>query len=126
MQINKRNMETNNKHIDLEYLKQISNGSSEFIFQMITVFTEEIPLEIAGMQKHVQNKDWKSLRAVAHKMKPSYSFMGVQQLEEMVSDLEEYSGSETHLEELPELVSKISSITEEVILELQEEKKKFQ
>jgi len=119
-------METNNKHIDLEYLKQIANGSDEFILQMITVFTEEIPGEVENLQNHLKNKDWNALRATAHKMKPSYSFMGVKELEEMVHSVEEFSSSESHMEELPGLVSNIQSITNEVIAELHEEKKKFQ
>ncbi|MCW3070278.1 MAG: histidine kinase [Bacteroidetes bacterium] len=119
-------METNNKHIDLEYLKQIANGSDEFILQMITVFTEEIPGEVENLQNHLKNKDWNALRATAHKMKPSYSFMGVKELEDIVHSVEEYSGNESHLEELPGMVSNIYSITNEVISELQEEKKKFQ
>jgi HPt (histidine-containing phosphotransfer) domain-containing protein len=119
-------METNNKHIDLEYLKQIANGSDEFILQMITVFTEEIPGEVENLQNHLKNKDWNALRATAHKMKPSYSFMGVKELEEMVHSVEEYSGNESNLDQLPGLVSSIYSITNEVITELGEEKKKFQ
>lgn len=117
-------MATNNKHIDLEYLKQISNGSNEFVFQMITVFSDEIPGEINNLEKHLKNKDWKALRATAHKMKPSYSFMGVKQLEEMIHSVEEFS--EDKQDQLPALVQSIRSITEEVIKELQEEKKKFQ
>ena len=118
-------METNNKHIDLEYLKQISNGSNEFIFQMITVFMEEIPGELANIEKYMKSSDWKNLRATAHKMKPSYSFMGVKELESMVNSLEEYSGTETNLDKIPDLVEKITSVTSEVVKELEVEKQKF-
>lgn len=118
-------MEKDHKYIDLEYLKQISNGSNEFIFQMITVFMEEIPGEIANIEKYAKSGEWKSLRASAHKMKPSYSFMGVKELEEMVNTLEEYSGNETHLEQIPAIVERIKTITEKVVIELQEEKKNF-
>jgi HPt (histidine-containing phosphotransfer) domain-containing protein len=119
-------METNHKHIDLEYLKQISNGSNEFVFQMITVFTEEIPLEVKNLETHLANKDWKAMRATAHKMKPSYSFMGVKELEEMVHSVEEFDGNESGIPQLSELISKINSVTNEVVTELKEEKKKFE
>ncbi|MDF2437145.1 MAG: Hpt protein [Bacteroidota bacterium] len=118
-------METNNKYIDLEYLKQISNGSNEFVYQMITVFIEEIPLELANIDKFLQAKDWKSLRATAHKMKPSYSFMGVKELEVLVNTLEEKCSAETDLELMPGLVERIKSITAEVVKELEVEKTKF-
>jgi HPt (histidine-containing phosphotransfer) domain-containing protein len=118
-------METNNKYIDLDYLKQISNGSNEFVYQMITVFIEEIPLELANIEKALMAKDWKSLRATAHKMKPSYSFMGVKELETLVNTLEENSGAESHLDLMPGLVERIKSITDEVVKELEAEKSKF-
>jgi HPt (histidine-containing phosphotransfer) domain-containing protein len=116
-------MQKANKHIDLEYLKQISNGSNEFVFQMITVFTDEIPGEVENLEKHLKNKDWKSLRATAHKMKPSFSFMGVKQLEEMVHSVEEFA--EGKQDQLPAVIENIRTITTEVVKELQEEKKKF-
>lgn len=116
-------MQKANKHIDLEYLKQISNGSNEFVIQMITVFTEEIPGEIENLQKHLKNKDWKSLRATAHKMKPSFSFMGVKELEGMIHSVEEFD--EVKPDQLFSVIENIRSITAEVVQELQEEKKKF-
>jgi HPt (histidine-containing phosphotransfer) domain-containing protein len=119
-------METNRKRIDLDYLKEISNGSNEFVYQMISVFTEEIPGEIDNLEKHLQNKDWKSLRATAHKMKPSYSFMGVKELEEMVHNVEEFSDDESGKDQLPGLIQNIRKITEEVFVELQKEKKNFE
>jgi HPt (histidine-containing phosphotransfer) domain-containing protein len=117
-------METNNKHIDLDYLRQISNGSNEFVLQMIAVFTEEIPGEIENLEKHLANQDWKSLRATAHKMKPSYSFMGVKELEELVHSVEEFTDEKKA--ELPGMIKSIREITKEVIDELQVEKKKFE
>lgn len=121
-------MENNNgknKHIDLSYLRQISNGSNEFIGQMITVFIEEVPIEISNLEKHLANKDYKSLRAVAHKMKPSFSFMGVKELEDNVHLIEEYSGEEKNLDQIPAMVANIKKVTDEVITELEAEKELF-
>ena len=119
-------MATNHKHIDLDYLKQISNGSNEFIYQMISVFIDEVPGEISNLEQHLANKDWKALRATAHKMKPSYSFMGVKELEEMVNAVEEFSDTESRQGELAGLIRSIHATTDEVIAELDQEKKNFQ
>ena len=119
-------MKTNgNKYIDLDYLKQISNGSNEFIFQMITVFMEEIPIEIKNLETHLKNKDWPALRATSHKMKPSFSFMGVKELEESIHTIEEYCAAEKNLDQLPGLIESIKTITEDVIKELEKEKTLF-
>jgi HPt (histidine-containing phosphotransfer) domain-containing protein len=116
---------TNAKHIDLTYLKELSNGSNEFIMEMISVFIEQTPIEIANLEKHLAAKDWKSLRATAHKMKPSFSFMGIKELESVIKTVEEYSANETNLELLPEMVTKIKTVCTEAIEELATEKRLF-
>lgn len=119
-------MKTNhNKYIDLDYLKQISNGSNEFIYQMITVFMEEVPNEIKNLENHLANKDWAALKATAHKMKPSFSFMGVKGLEDNIHAIEKNCAEEKNLEQIPGLIERIKTITEEVIGELEKEKKLF-
>jgi HPt (histidine-containing phosphotransfer) domain-containing protein len=119
-------MKTNgNKYIDLDYLKQISNGSNEFIHQMITVFMEEVPNEIKNLEKHLANKDWAALKATAHKMKPSYSFMGVKELEESIHTVEQNCAAEKDLDQLPGLIERIKNLTNDVIKELEKEQKLF-
>lgn len=118
-------METNNKHIDLSYLKELSNGSKEFIAEMITVFIEQTPIEIANLEKHLEAKDWKALRGTAHKMKPSFSFMGIKELESVVKTLEDYSANETNLDLIPGLVEKIKTVCTDAIDELSKEKPQF-
>lgn len=119
-------METiSNKHIDLTYLKQLSNGSNEFINEMISVFMEQTPIEISNLEKYLKAKDWKSLRAIAHKMKPSFSFMGIKELESTIKLIEEYAANETNLDLLPELISKIKNTCNEAIKELEVERKLF-
>lgn len=114
-----------NKYIDLDYLKQISNGSNEFIYQMITVFMEEIPNEIKNMEKHLKNNDWQALKATAHKMKPSFSFMGVKELEDSIQAIESNCTEGKSLDRLPGLIERVRNITEDVIRELEKEKVLF-
>lgn len=119
-------METiTHKHIDLTYLKQLSNGSNEFINEMITVFMEQTPLEISNLEKYLETKEWKSLRAIAHKMKPSFSFMGMKELDALIKLIEEDAANQTNLDLLPEMISKLKNGCNEAIKELEIEKKSF-
>lgn len=119
-------METKSiKHIDLTYLKQLSNGSNEFITEMITVFIEQTPIEIGNLEKYLNSKDWKSLRSTAHKMKPSFSFMGIKELESVIKLVEEYAANETNLDLLPGMIEKIKIVCTEAIEELAGEKMLF-
>lgn len=119
-------METkNNKHIDLTYLKQLSNGSNEFISQMINVFMAQTPEALANMEKYVNAKDWESLHRVAHKMKPSFSFMGIKELENTIGLIEEHSFNKTNVDELPAMIMQVKNVCMDALSELEVEKKMF-
>lgn len=111
------------KHTDLTYLKELSNGSDEFVTEMLTIFIRETPEALSKMETHLQTKEWKLLRNVLHKIKPSMAFVGLKEIEQVVHDAEEYAGSETNLDKLPEMIMKIKTICTEGILELQVELK---
>jgi HPt (histidine-containing phosphotransfer) domain-containing protein len=113
------------KQIDLTYLKEIANGSNEFICQMINVFTTETPKEINNLEKHLNNKDWQLLRGTAHKMKPSFTFMGIKKLESIIHTIEENSANETNLAHLPELFLEVKQTCNQAIIELEDEKNLF-
>ena len=94
-------METSsNNYINLTYLKELSNGSNEFICQMITVFMEQTPDAVNSMEKYLNAKDWQALHAIAHKTKASFAFMGIKELESVTCLVEEYSLNKTNLEQL--------------------------
>ena len=70
-------------------------------------------------------KDWKLLRLVVHKMKPSIMFTGLTEIINDVPLLEEYAAEESHLDDIPALVDKIKKVCTEAIVELKEELKKL-
>ena len=118
-------METSNKHIDLSYLKQLSNGSNEFIAQMISIFLTQTPQALNSIEAHLQNEEWKPIKAHIHKMKPSFAFMGIKELENIAPLAEKYCETETHLDELPKLISQIRAVCELAMRELETEKEQF-
>lgn len=111
------------KHTDLTYLKELANGSNQFITEMITLFIAQTPESLKNLEKHFQNKDWKSLRSTAHKMKPSISFVGLKEIEGDIRMIEEIATNEMGLERLPALISNVNQICKESLAELEEELK---
>lgn len=113
-------METKpNPHADLSYLKEISNGSKEFIIEMISVFIREIPIEIDKLEKHLAAKDWKSLKSVAHKMKSTFSIMGIKELESDIKLMNDYAAQESNLDQLPAMIANTKKICIETVKELE-------
>lgn len=107
---------------DLSYLKQVSNGDSDFIREMIEVFMRQTPETISNMEKHLKNKDWESLRTLSHKMKPSCPFFGLHNLYTIVSDIEEYAHKQINLEQLPEMIAEVKRTCLQAMAELEQEK----
>jgi CheY-like chemotaxis protein len=111
----------NSKHTDLGYLKKLANGSDDFIKQMLTLFIEQTPDALQRMEKYSKEHNWELLSKVAHKMKPSILFVGIKELETEMKTVENYAAEQSHTDELPKMVSHISSICHEAIAELKEE-----
>ena len=114
------------KQTDLTYLKNIANGSNEFICQMISVFMEQTPEALNNMEKYLNAKNWRSLHVVAHKIKASFSFMGIKKLETVICQVEEYSLNETNTDKLPAMISEIKAVCIKGMQELEIEKKLFE
>lgn len=122
---NPNNGAANGMSIDLTYLKQLASGSNKFITEIITMFLQQTPEALDLMEKHLNNKDWTSLRAIAHKMKPSISFMGINELKDVITAIENNAEREINLESLPELVMKMKNTCQKAYTELEAEQKNF-
>jgi len=114
------------KYTDLTYLKEVANGSDTFIVQMLNIFIEQMPQSLTRINEAVKNKDWKSLRMVVHKIKPSIIFTGLKEITDDVPLLEEYAAEESHLDAIPGLADKIIKVCTGAIAELKEELKQLQ
>lgn len=111
------------KLIDLSYLQGLSNGSDQFVEKMLLLFLEQTPEAVQDLEKHCTNKDWKALRATAHKLKSSYMFIGVKELPDVVGSVEEYAANTIKLDLLPEIIIQIKEISSLVMEELEMERK---
>jgi len=113
------------KHTDLAYLREIANGSNVFIAQMLNLFIEQVPHSLMRIDTALHNKDWQTLRATVHKIKPSISFIGLHEIKDVIPELEKNAAERSHLEDIPAMVDKIKTVCNEAIPELKEELKKL-
>jgi CheY-like chemotaxis protein len=105
---------------DLSYLKDISGNDTSFMFEMIETFVEKTPKMLHDMELASSAKNWNDLGSLAHKLKPSVTFMGINSLKELVKEIEDKSRSNTQTSTLPGLVSKFSPTCKDAIAELEE------
>jgi hypothetical protein len=90
--------------------------------EMITIYLEQTPILISGMKKAMQDQDWDSLHAVAHRMIPSFLIIGISsEYELMTKKIQKYSGSSEDSIEIEMMVEKVITVCENACKELEEE-----
>ncbi len=110
------------KCIDLTYLSNRTKANSELMKEMIKLYLDQTPDLIDIMKRSLAKKDWDSIQGAAHKMIPSFSIMGIhQEFENLAKMVQEYSSTQKHLDELPELILKLEKISDQACRELTEE-----
>ena len=107
--------------INLNYLKQIAEGNEAFIIEMIEMFLNKTPEAISEMHSHFRNKNWEEFKKVAHRIKPSFGFMGMQEIQQALSKVELMSDTELREPEVDELLVEVETRTAQAYSQLRSE-----
>lgn len=100
-----------NKVTDLSYLIAISKGNKAFIDEMIDIFLSENPLEIELLESAIEELDYESIKAYAHKMKSTIPFVGMDKLiEKDLEKIEALASLKNGTETIEQLFSQIKKI----------------
>ncbi|MEO6903478.1 MAG: Hpt domain-containing protein [Bacteroidia bacterium] len=109
------------KYTDLTYLKSLSKGDDGFVKQMITIFINQTPAAIEQLEKSLISKDFLTLNAVAHKIKPSFSFVGINSLQAKLEELEKNALQQKDINSINILINEIKEVALIAVKELQSE-----
>lgn len=102
---------------DFSFLNKISGGDQQFILEMVNTFKELVPDFIGNSQRFLEENNYEALSREAHKFLPGVSFLGIKNLEDKLSKIEEYSKKNIDLDKIPELLdSSIKEINEIVTI----------
>lgn len=106
--------------IDLTYLKQIADGNDQFIIEMIELFLQKTPAAINEMVSQFEKKNWDELRMIAHRIKPSFSYVGAHDIQKDLSTIESYSLEKINLEKIGLLIEEVNNSSVHVFGALQD------
>jgi PAS domain S-box-containing protein len=110
------------KCVDLTYLNRRTKRNPELMIEMIELYLKQTPSLINQMKQSMYKKDWDLVYGAVHKLIPSFSIMGVHKdFENMARLIQEYSGTQKHLDEVKELVLKLENACSQACEELEEE-----
>lgn len=74
--------------IDLSKLMDMANGDMTFVLEMVKIFINQIPESIVGLQVGLQEKNWRVVENLAHKIKSNFIMVGLNQLHEDALEIE--------------------------------------
>lgn len=105
-----------------EYLRKITHSNNELMVEIIDVFIEESPKNFRKMKSYFLTEDWQNLKNIVHKIKANYSYVGINEPKNLLSDLEldieRMLSTETYLAKIIEL----EEITQAAIASLQKKR----
>ena len=117
----KINADLSRGKIDLTYLKQIADGNAGFIIEMIEMFLNNTPEALEKLNENFKKQNWEELKQIAHRIKPSYAYMGLPDVQKMLAEIEMCSDSQSGLDKIPELISCVCTTSKSVFKELEKE-----
>ncbi len=109
------------RYTNLNFLLEISDGNDTFFKEFITLFLNSAPVAINDLETSLMKKDWEMMRQVAHKIKPSFNYVGLTELNKIAARIEDLAKKQSNLDELPSLINTIKNTCEIAYQELKQE-----
>lgn len=110
------------KIYNLNYLQEVSKGNIAFMLDMIHIFLTKTPETLDLLRLELESKNWEMVGFYAHKLKATYSYMGMQELREYLILIEKSAKQLQDLEEIPKWFNYIFEHTQPALNEIAEHK----
>lgn len=110
---------------DLKFLREISDGNEQFFREFIEMFLTNTPSALNDLTTSYRDKDWEKLRQTAHKIKPSFNYVGLKEIHTLAARVEESAKNFSESKETEQMISRILEVTQIALTELKKELEKI-
>ena len=107
--------------IDLSYLISVCNNDKTFKIEMIETFLNNIPEILSEMEAAVSQEEWKKTGDLAHKLKPSFIFMGIETAKDLILFIELNGRNNENTEQISNNFKELNDLFKNASVELIEE-----
>ena len=112
--------------VDLSYLKDVASGSDEFMIDMIDLFLDQTPAYFEQMEQFISEENWSKVADIAHKIKPTLAFMGVDSARESMAEIEQNARNLKNLETISPAFQILKEMSVQLYKQLEEVKASLQ
>jgi len=106
--------------VDLGHLQEVCYNDKGFIKEMVEVFLRTIPKALEEIGGSIKHEEWEETGNAAHKIKPSISFMGIENAIQLIQDIEKCSKNKTDLEVLPHKFERFKELCDRACVEFED------
>jgi PAS domain S-box-containing protein len=107
---------------NLEYLNHLTKSNPKLMTEMLTLYLEQTTGLIATMKQSLHDQDWHALQAIAHKLIPSFSIVGISvDHENLAKKIQEDASKQQSTEAMPALVLQLTNTLAQACEELAED-----
>lgn len=112
--------------LDLSYLKEMSGDSADFMIEMLDTLVVQIPIYLEDLNNAVIAKDWKTTSGFAHKLKPTFYYVGREDIRDCVQVIETNAKELVNLSEIPIAVAEIKEELKNILVQVAKAKEELQ
>lgn len=106
---------------NLAKVYEISENDVDFVKQVVTLFIEEVPIEISSIKTGIEEKDYAKVYASAHKIKPSLDLLGMDLAYDENIQIMNWTKSQGKRKEISEIFKSFKNRTDDGIKELKKD-----
>ncbi len=112
--------------INLEYFDALTVGDTGLKIRLMSIMLDETPAELALLKEYGANKNYEGIRSIAHKMKSSLQYMGLDETFEMVKSIEAAAKEKSDIKVIQEKINTVILSCESALIQLQSALEKIQ
>ncbi len=106
---------------NLDKINEMAEGDEDFIISVISVFLEEVPEDLEGLEKAINNRDYENVYKLAHKIKPNVDILGMEQSRARALEIETLGKNSASMEEIAEKFPLLKKDVLQVVAELKKD-----
>jgi PAS domain S-box-containing protein len=105
-------------NIDLSYIISISNNDKKFLKEMVETMCISIPKSLDSINVALKKEAWHEVGRLVHSLKPSMNFLGLAEMKEEASTIEEWCRESQNFPQLSDKIKKFVSTCEQAVIKL--------
>ncbi|MEP3208767.1 MAG: Hpt domain-containing protein [Maribacter sp.] len=105
----------------LDKINEMADGDEDFINSVISVFLEEVPQDLEGLEHALNTSNYEQVYQLAHKIKPNVDLLGMEQTRAAALEIETLGKSEANMSEIQNIFPSLKKDIDQVVSELRKD-----